>query len=411
MAIHVARKSEQQNLLHWATTHADNQMVLIEESTPSGGRGLVAASSIEPVTALLEVPFTNVFRILPDDVADDEDGSSLYWAASMAWKLLKEEAKGESSHWRHWIKALPPPGSLVMPISWTVDEVALLGDPYTIRELVAQQEAYSEFRRIKLDRGQGGSWSHDHYIWAVQCILSRSFFDPSYGHMVVPGIDMSNHNFRPSACVAVKHGGKSSQGLDALDEVCDSSLAKNEPSTFCLISSPRPLASGSEVTITYGSWTNEVFLLLFGFIPSPNPNDVLILFPCLLDLACCLLSFSREIEISDEIEEEVSAALSRNEEVMKKASNFNQLILTGEGCDARIDGAFEMARAALGLDASISPESFISRVAKSRLEALLKAEELAKENSLRPEAVCLSAAYRKSKIEIIQAYQNLNWHA
>jgi hypothetical protein len=388
--------------------------VKIEDSTPSGGRGLVAADSIEPVAPLLVVPFDNVFRILPEDVDHDEDSSSLYWAASMAWKLLKEKANG-GSRWRGWIGALPPKGSLAMPISWTHDEVKLLGDPYIIRELTAQQEAYAEFWRIKQERGgEAVSWSYSNdFMWAVQCILSRSFFDPSYGHMIVPGIDMSNHSFRPSANVAVKHGGRSSQGLDALDEVCDPDIVKNEPSTFCLLSGPRPLTLGSEVTISYGSWTNEVFLLLFGFIPSPNSNDVVILFPCLLDLACCMLHFSSGVRVTDDVEEEVSDALSRSEEVMRKASNYNQLILTGEGCDARIDGAVELARAALGLDASLTPNRFISKAVSERLEALLKVEEVIKtmEGGLRTEAISLSSAYRRSKIEILQAYQRLNWQA
>ena len=374
------------------------------------------ATPLEPVTPLLSVPFSNVFRILPEDVTHDEDGSNLYWAASMAWKLLREKAKGQSSKWQQWIASLPNKESMNMPICWTQDEVKLLGDPFTIRELLAQQQAYLDFWLIKEERGEEeiaatmAATSYDEFMWAVQCVLSRSFYDPAHGHLIVPAVDMCNHAFRPTAAVSVKNGGKSSQGSDALDEVCDSTLISSEPSLFCLTSSPRPILQGEEVTISYGSWTNEVFLLLFGFIPPSNPNDIMILFPCLLDLACCLLAISTGIEVTDDLEEEVSEMLSGSDEVMKKASNFNQLIMTGEGCDGRLEPAFELARSALGLDSSLSPERFISMAANSRLKALMKVDSI-DISGLRPAAISLAEAYRRSKVEIVKAYLNLNWEA
>lgn len=36
--------------------------------------------------------------------------------------------------------------------------------------------------------------------------------------------------------------------------------------------------AGSEVTISYGPWPNEVFYLFFGFVPKENPFDMAVLF-------------------------------------------------------------------------------------------------------------------------------------
>ena len=36
--------------------------------------------------------------------------------------------------------------------------------------------------------------------------------------------------------------------------------------------------AGDEVTISYGPWPNDVFYLLFGFVPRNNPFDVAVLF-------------------------------------------------------------------------------------------------------------------------------------
>jgi len=39
------------------------------------------------------------------------------------------------------------------------------------------------------------------------------------------------------------------------------------------------------VTISYGAFPNDVFLLFFGFVPDPNPHDAVPLFADLADLA------------------------------------------------------------------------------------------------------------------------------
>lgn len=45
------------------------------------------------------------------------------------------------------------------------------------------------------------------------------------------------------------------------------------------------LQEGQEVSISYGPWPAEVFTTLFGFVPTPNPHDHLVLYTNLLALA------------------------------------------------------------------------------------------------------------------------------
>lgn len=45
--------------------------------------------------------------------------------------------------------------------------------------------------------------------------------------------------------------------------------------------------AGQEVTISYGAWPNDVFLLFFGFLPDQNEHDAVVLFHGLPDLIAC----------------------------------------------------------------------------------------------------------------------------
>lgn len=68
----------------------------------------------------------------------------------------------------------------------------------------------------------------------------------------------------------------SCQGAAALDEVCPpdtAAAAAAEPSRFELVAGEQGIAAGQEVTISYGSWPSDVFLLFFGFVPADNPHD------------------------------------------------------------------------------------------------------------------------------------------
>lgn len=55
-----------------------------------------------------------------------------------------------------------------------------------------------------------------------------------------------------------------------------------------LVVGATPVPAGSEVTISYGRWSNDVFLLLFGFVPVGNAADAVVLFDGEDDWACAV---------------------------------------------------------------------------------------------------------------------------
>lgn len=77
----------------------------------------------------------------------------------------------------------------------------------------------------------------------------------------------------PCSCV---HSPGSCQGAAALGEVCPpdtAAAAAEEPSRFELVAGEAGIAAGEEVSISYGAWPSDVFLLFFGFAPDGNPHD------------------------------------------------------------------------------------------------------------------------------------------
>jgi hypothetical protein len=56
-----------------------------------------------------------------------------------------------------------------------------------------------------------------------------------------------------------------------------------------LIAGPDGIPAGQQVCISYGNWPAEPFLLLFGFVPQPNPHDSITLFSSLQHMADCYL--------------------------------------------------------------------------------------------------------------------------
>jgi hypothetical protein len=52
---------------------------------------------------------------------------------------------------------------------------------------------------------------------------------------------------------------------------------------------PEGITAGNQVCISYGNWPAEPFLLLFGFVPQPNPHDCIPLFSSLQHMADCYL--------------------------------------------------------------------------------------------------------------------------
>ncbi|DBB02689.1 TPA: hypothetical protein ACH3X3_011645 [Trebouxia sp. C0006] len=161
-----------------------------------------------------------------------------------------------------------------------------LQDPETVQEVQAMRLSHEAcFQELEEDLEVVGCNRQD-FDWAVSVLHSRCFIHgPQSIHMTVPGVDMANHSFSPNAAVRCVYSPEASQGRGAEEDVCDPPPA--QPAMFQLLSGPGGIRNGEEVTISYGDWPNDVFLLFFGFLPEGNQHDSVVLFDTVQDLTDC----------------------------------------------------------------------------------------------------------------------------
>lgn len=68
-------------------------------------------------------------------------------------------------------------------------------------ETMVLQLGSTDRRSLMLPQAGAGPHGLDAWRWAWSCVHSRSFKDGAGGHLIVPGIDMANHSFAPTAAV------------------------------------------------------------------------------------------------------------------------------------------------------------------------------------------------------------------
>jgi len=85
--------------------------------------------------------------------------------------------------------------------------------------------------------------------WAIAAATSRGFEIEPGKKVMIPFIDLANHNFRPNAQIR---------------------LAGEGDIELCAI---KDISAGEPVTVSYGSLTNNDLLLNYGFTCWPNPYD------------------------------------------------------------------------------------------------------------------------------------------
>ncbi|KAL4421162.1 hypothetical protein ABPG77_000797 [Micractinium sp. CCAP 211/92] len=319
---------------------------------------LVATTDIEPEEVILSVPLTAAIT------SDDADESR--WSAAMAGQLLQRQAAAEAAvaagdaaaaerSGQPWLNALPDHVDLPW-LYWSDAELAELQDEDTIAE-ARQFQAVFEAACEEL----GGAHSRAAVAWALSMVHSRSFVERS-AHIWCPGIDLCNHTLTPNADIRCIHSPGSCQGGAAVDEVCPpeaAAAARQEPSRFELVTGEAGIAAGEEVTISYGSWPSDVFLLFFGFAPRDNPNDSAVIFYDLFDLASFKLRSvdaaqgaaggqAEQAEQGDEVAEwdAVAAEVQRLEAAVGPQEGFFRMVATANGLDARLMHAAQALLAA-----------------------------------------------------------------
>lgn len=312
---------------------------------PERGWGLVATADIPPDDVILSVPLPAA--ITSAGALESE------WSLSMAEPILQALQQRGKSNLEPWMAILPD--HIPLPwLYWRDTEIEALQDPDTVNEAFLLQQTYSQ----ALER-YGGAHSEEAIAWALSLVHSRSFIS-SGAHVWVPGVDLCNHTLDPNARVRLRHSPGACQGAAATEEVAPP--PPPEPSRFELIAGEAGVAAGQEVTISYGSWPNDVFLLFFGFVPPPgsNPNDAVCLFA---DVAEVLSFLKNGAPVTD------ADVMAVEEALGAPAAEFERLVVTAEGLDGRVPAAVAAALAAVPSGAGGSVEGVLAARCRQMLDA------------------------------------------
>ncbi|BDA45282.1 hypothetical protein COCOBI_07-0690 [Coccomyxa sp. Obi] len=302
-----------------------------------------------------------------------DETSHLSWSGRMAMRLLEvrhrcNSGAADESCMCHWVASLPQHVHLPFLYFSTADLEACQ-DAEVISEAAAisdSVEATFESQRERLEQ-MGCSW--EDVQWAMSVLHSRCFLVGSPPvRTIVPGVDMANHSFEPSAAVRLVHSPEAVQGRDAVEEVC--APPPPEPSRFELFAGDEGISAGSEVTISYGPWPNDIFYLFFGFVPRQNPWDVVVLFRQLQDMVTfhdTSQGIISDVPIEERVES-IAAALRTQHGI----TDSTRLGIAPQGYDERLSLAAQaLLETQQKLDSStLSPNSY-SRFLALRCKQLL----------------------------------------
>ena len=165
---------------------------------------------------------------------------------------------------------------------------------------------------------------------------------------------MCNHCFEmPTAAVRVVTSPENCQGARATEEIASApgGDGEDDDAFFQLCVGEDGIEEGEEVTISYGPWPNDPFFLYFGFVPQGNPNDAVVLFDDVADVAACaarlgLLSLEQE-------QAAIAAAAAADESgggdavgAAARGVSRRRMVITREG----VDPSVVAAAAAVGLE-------------------------------------------------------------
>jgi hypothetical protein len=273
------------SLLQWlVTTRGALPLDLKVERTFRGedrGYGLIATQEIKPDDTILSMPLSSALT--------SEGAPEAEWSINMAEKILHAIKFGVNTP---WLDSLPKNINLAW-LYWSPEEVAELQEIDTINEAYNLRTVFdTAVQRFCSDNGEGktNQYRPAEVAYALSLVHSRSFFS-SGNHVWVPGVDLCNHSGdTANAIVRCIHNPDVCQGIAATEEIAPQPTTQENgapprPSVFELVAGEQGIQQGEEVTISYGKWPNDVFLLFFGFIPKDNENDSVVLFHNLDEIA------------------------------------------------------------------------------------------------------------------------------
>ncbi|KAF3432118.1 hypothetical protein FNV43_RR26857 [Rhamnella rubrinervis] len=270
------------DLIKWVRREGGfvHQAVKIAQDT-TNGLGLLASEEIPKGTDLISLPDHLPLRFAP---LESDGGDGLHsvlvnlarqvpeelWSMKLGLKVLQERAK-VGSFWWPYISNLPETYSV--PIFFPGQDIKNLQYApllYQVNKrcrflLDFEQEVKRALENLKQNDHPFGGQDVDASSlgWAMAAVSSRAF--RLYGEklpggtyndvpMMLPLIDMCNHNFNPNARIVQEQDAGNTTML--VKVVAETEIKQNDP-----------------VLLNYGCLNNDLFLLDYGFVIPSNTYD------------------------------------------------------------------------------------------------------------------------------------------
>lgn len=277
------------NLIRWLKQCTSVDGLKINRLPRTGrGWGLVATHPLQPHELLLSMPWSCIVTA-PEAPEELHPLSSMMPLAHvLAGKLshrLPMPPQGEwccSQDWP-WIESLP--SSVPLPwLYWNDEDILQLQDERILQEIASMRRHVAQMRQEHHNQDGCCDSKSSTLVRALSLVYSRAHTS-NRELIIAPGIDTANHDFSPNCFVRTVHSPDACQGITALAEVAPlppSASPHADPSAntslFQLVVGEEGISAGDEVTISYGPWDNNRYLLHYGFVPDSNPHDKVTLF-------------------------------------------------------------------------------------------------------------------------------------
>ncbi|XP_048535820.1 actin-histidine N-methyltransferase [Triticum urartu] len=238
---------------------------------PEYGLGVSATAAdgvIPPGAVLIDLPGRIPLRLRrPADAADavlmqlaDRVPEEL-WSMRLGLRLLQERTKSDSFWWPY-IANLPE--TFTVPIFFPGEDIKNLQYAPLLHQINKRCRFLLEFEK-ELKQKLGTVPSGDHPFcgqdlhssslgWAMSAASSRAFRLHGEIPMLLPLVDMCNHSFSPNARI-VQEGDVESPDM-SVKVVAETQIDQN-----------------AAVTLNYGCYPNDFYLLDYGFVVTSNPYD------------------------------------------------------------------------------------------------------------------------------------------
>ncbi|HEX8537648.1 MAG TPA: SET domain-containing protein, partial [Cystobacter sp.] len=245
------------NLLRWLEEGGARFSKLQLVRHEDGERAVIAQASIAAGETVLQVPRTHMLTLelakeseIGRAIAEglDPDNEDLYLAS-----FLLQEKHREGSFWKPYLDSLPE-SYPQMPLFYGSDEQALLKGCFALSLLTHQAQSLQE-DYLRLCQSVPGyeRFTPGEFVWARLSVSSRLFSLKKGGFLgqtLVPLADMLNHRRPPDVLWETSEDGES-----------------------FVMKAHNAVAAGDEVHDSYGTKSNDLLLLHFGFLTDNNEHD------------------------------------------------------------------------------------------------------------------------------------------